>query len=99
WLAGVVRGDLGASIEYGQPVTSLIAERLAAPPLLRGAALLINFTLGLWLGAVQAVRQGTPVDRWLTAASLAGYGTPSFWLGLVLAGLGAGRGGRLPAGG
>jgi peptide/nickel transport system permease protein len=99
WLAGVARGDLGTSIEYGRSVTSLIAERLPASLLLGGTALLINFTLGLWLGAVQAVRHGTPVDRWLTAASLAGYATPSFWLGLVLAGLVAVRWGLLPAGG
>jgi peptide/nickel transport system permease protein len=99
WLTGVVRGDLGTSIEYGRPITSLIAERLPATLLLGGTALLINFTLGLWLGAVQAVRRGTPVDRWLTAASLAGYAMPSFWLGLMLAGLVAVRWRLLPAGG
>ena len=33
----------------------------------------------------QAVRRGSREDRWLTALSLAGYATPSFWLGLVLA--------------
>ena len=53
--------------------------------LLGGAALLLNFTLGLWLGVRQAVRRGSREDRALTALSLAGYATPSFWLGLVLA--------------
>jgi peptide/nickel transport system permease protein len=85
FLGGLIRGDLGVSIEYGRPVTSLLAERLPATLLLGGSVLLLNFTVGLWLGVRQAVRRGRREDRWLTTVSLAGYATPSFWLGLVLA--------------
>jgi peptide/nickel transport system permease protein len=85
FLGGLARGDLGTSIEYARPVTTLLAERLPATILLGGSALLLNFTLGLWLGVRQAVRRGKREDRWLTTASLAGYAMPSFWLGLVLA--------------
>jgi peptide/nickel transport system permease protein len=85
FLAGVVRGDLGVSIEYGRPVTALLAERLPATLLLGGSVLLLNFTVGLWLGVRQAVGRGGREDRWLTTLSLAGYAMPSFWLGLVLA--------------
>lgn len=99
WVASVGRGDLGTSIEYGRPVTSLIAERLPATLLLGGTVLLVNFSLGLWLGALQAVRRGSALDRWLTATSLAGYALPSFWLGLVLAWLAAVRWHILPAAG
>ena len=58
FLKGVARGDLGSSIEYGRPVTSLLASRLPATLLLGGTVLLLNFTLGLWLGVRQAVRRG-----------------------------------------
>jgi peptide/nickel transport system permease protein len=85
FVGGLLRGDLGVSIEYGRPVTALIAERLPATLLLGGSVLLLNFTVGLWLGVRQAVRRGRREDRWLTTVSLAGYATPSFWLGLVLA--------------
>ena len=85
FLGGVARGDLGTSIEYGRPVSALIAERLPATLLLGGSVLVLNFTVGLWLGVRQAVRKGSTEDRWLTTLSLAGYATPSFWLGLVLA--------------
>jgi peptide/nickel transport system permease protein len=85
FLSGLIRGDLGVSIEYGRPVTSLLAERLPATLLLGGSVLVLNFTVGLWLGVRQAVRRGRREDRWLTTVSLAGYATPSFWLGLVLA--------------
>ena len=85
FLAGLARGDLGTSIEYGRPVTGLLMERLPATLLLGGTVLLLNFTIGLWLGVRQAVRKDGAEDRWLTTLSLAGYATPSFWLGLVLA--------------
>lgn len=85
FLSGLVDGDLGVSIEYGRPVVSLLTERLPATLLLGGSVLLLNFTVGLWLGVRQAVRHGRREDRWLTAISLAGYAMPSFWLGLVLA--------------
>src|SRR4051812_35049533 len=85
FLRGLVHGDLGVSIEYGRPVTALLAERLPATLLLGGSVLILNFTVGLWLGVRQAVRRNQREDRWLTAVSLLGYATPSFWLGLVLA--------------
>lgn len=85
FAAGLAHGDLGVSIEYGRPVTALLAERLPATLLLGGSVLLLNFTVGLWLGVRQAVRRGRAEDRWLTVLSLAGYAMPSFWLGLMLA--------------
>ena len=85
FATGLVHGDLGVSIEYGRPVTALLAERLPATLLLGGSVLLLNFTVGLWLGVRQAVHRNQREDRWLTTLSLIGYATPSFWLGLVLA--------------
>lgn len=85
FLAGAARGDLGWSIETGAPVTTLLRQRLPATLLLGGSVLLVNFTIGLWLGVLQAERRGRWVDRLLTVASLAAYATPSFWLGLMLA--------------
>jgi peptide/nickel transport system permease protein len=85
FLGGVARGDLGVSIEhYPERVTSLLAARLPATALLGGAVLLLNFSLGGWLGVRQAVRRGSRFDRWLTRLALAAYATPSFWLGMVL---------------
>jgi peptide/nickel transport system permease protein len=85
WAMALLHGDLGSSFSEHRPVTALIAERLPATLQLGGTVLLVNFTLGLWLGAVQAVRRGGWVDRWLTTLSLAGFAMPSFWLGLMLA--------------
>jgi peptide/nickel transport system permease protein len=85
FLGGVARGDLGVSIEhYPEKVSSLLASRAPATLLLGATVLLLNFTLGIWLGVAQAVRRGSRFDRWLTRLALAGYAMPSFWLGLVL---------------
>jgi peptide/nickel transport system permease protein len=85
FLSGVARGDLGTSIEYNRPVTAMLLERLPATMLLGATVILVNFTLGIWLGVRQAQRRGSREDRLLTTASLAGHAMPSFWLGLVLA--------------
>jgi peptide/nickel transport system permease protein len=85
FVSGLLRGDLGVSIEYSRPVTALLSERLPATLLLGGTVLLLNFTIGVWLGVRQAIKRGKRIDRWLTTLSLVGYATPSFWLGMVLA--------------
>ena len=84
FLQGAIRGDLSTSIQYGRPVTQMLRERLPATLLLGTAVLLVNFTVGLWLGVLQAERRGGWTDRLLTVTSLAAYATPSFWLGLML---------------
>lgn len=99
WAGALLHGNLGPSFSFHRPVTALIAERLPATLLLGGTVLVINFTLGLWLGALQAARRGTPIDRGLTTLSLAGFAMPSFWLALMLAWLVAIRWRLLPAAG
>ncbi|MFL5520421.1 MAG: ABC transporter permease [Gemmatimonadales bacterium] len=84
FLQGALRGDLGTSYQYGRPVGQLVRERLPATLLLGGTALLVTFTLGLWLGVVQARARGRAADHALTVASLAAHAMPAFWLGLML---------------
>lgn len=85
FLAGAARGDLGVSIEhFPDRVTTLLASRLPATLLLGGVVLLLNFTVGIWLGVRQAVRRGSRFDRWTGRLALAAYAMPGFWLGLVL---------------
>jgi len=88
FATAAVQGDFGVSIEYYPVrVADLVRSRLGASLLLGVAVLIVNLTLGVWLGVLQARRRGTGIDRWLTRISLAGYAAPSFWLGLVLVSL------------
>lgn len=88
FVGAALRGDLGTSIEY-RPLTvaDLIASRIGPSLLLGGAVLVVNLSLGVWLGVLQARRRGSWVDRWLTRLGLAGYAMPSFWLALMLVSL------------
>lgn len=99
FMSGAVRGDFGTSIQYGRPVRALVLERLPRTLLLGAAVLLINFTLGLWLGVQQALHRSRPLDRVLSTLSLTGYAMPSFWLGLMLVMIFAVRLHWLPAAG
>lgn len=99
FAGAAIQGDFGVSFQrYPDRVGPLIAARLPASLLLGGTVLLLNFTLGIWLGVRQAVRRGSRFDRWLTRLSLAAWAMPSFWLGLVLIAVFALRLGWLPAG-
>lgn len=83
WLSGVVRGDLGESLNYRRPVSGLIADRLrVSVPLALGAALvacIIAFPVGIFA----ALRRGSVWDPLLTSLSQLGAAIPSFWLGLI----------------
>ena len=63
-LASFLRGLVHEAISASRSSTAgrslaLLAERLPATLLLGGSVLLLNFTVGLWLGVRQAVRRRT----------------------------------------
>lgn len=99
WLAGVVRGDFGESINYQKPVGPLIADRLrVSVPLSVGAALLACL-IAIPLGIFAAMRRGSVWDPLVTSLSQLGAAVPSFWLGLLLILFFAVERKLLPAGG
>jgi peptide/nickel transport system permease protein len=84
YMSGIVQGDLGQSLFYQQPVSSLILERfpftlqLALMALL--IAVLIAFPLGIW----SSLRAGRLPDHFAMSVSLIGVSIPNFWLGPML---------------
>lgn len=99
WLEGVLRGDLGQSIRIQRPVLDLIAEKLPVTAELAGLALLVALAIGVPAGALAAVKQGSAVDRGVTALALCGLSLPNFWLGMLLILLFSVKLGVLPASG
>jgi peptide/nickel transport system permease protein len=83
WLAGIVQGDFGYSIEYQVPVGGLIYPRLINTLVLSVAASLIAWIVGILLGIFAAVRQGTWVDRIYSAFAMLALSTPRILLALV----------------
>jgi len=84
WAAAAVRGDLGRSFKTGDPVATLIADRLGPTLQLTGGALLFAVAVAVPLGVLAAVRRGTAWDTLGSAVSLFGVSFPSFWLGIML---------------
>jgi peptide/nickel transport system permease protein len=80
---GVIRGDLGTSIETRQAVWTRITERMPATLELGAAALLLSLVLGVPLGVMSAVYQGSKLDNIVRILAVVGNAIPIFWLGLM----------------
>ena len=85
FLRHAVTGDLGKSFRTGQPVTTMIFERIPATAELALAAMLVAIVIALPLGVVAAVWRGTAIDHSAMTFALAGVSIPNFWLGPLLA--------------
>jgi peptide/nickel transport system permease protein len=99
WVEGVVQGDLGESIRIKRPVLDLIEEKLPVTGELAVLALLISLSIGIPIGIVAAVKNGTAIDYGTTMAALWGLSIPNFWLGILLILLFSVQLGLLPASG
>jgi len=84
FAARLVRGDLGSSIAFRAPVTTVIRERLPATLVLAAVALALAVVSAVPLGVAAAVRKGSAVDRLARLVSLLGIAVPSFVLGPLL---------------
>ena len=87
------------SFRTGQPVLTIVAERLPVTAALLLGALALALLAGIPLGVVSAVRPYGRLDAWLTVAALGGLSMPSFWFALILMYVFAGLLRVLPASG
>lgn len=97
WIRGYLTFDLGDSFSYRQPVAGLIVEAAGHTFRLAGAALALEFLLGIAAGLAAASSRRRVIDRTVGGAAAVLYSVPSFWLGLVLVWLFSVRLGWLPA--
>jgi peptide/nickel transport system permease protein len=84
WIAGVLQGDLGRSLRFGDPVATLISQRLPASAFLAFSALAIAVLLAIPLGVVAAMGQNTWKDFFTSLAAFTGISLPNFFWGMVL---------------
>ncbi len=99
FLTRELRGDLGYSLYFNQPVIGLILERLPATLLLMSTQLVFALVAGVALGVAAARRPYSIVDNVSTGIALIGYSMPVFWSGLLLILLFSAVLGVLPSGG
>lgn len=84
WLGKAVMGDLGTSIATSRPVSAEIGRAISNTLVLAFFGSLIGFALGVAFGTVAGYRQGTWIDKVVTAVAVAGVSVPHYWLGMVL---------------
>lgn len=84
YVANLLRGDLGTSINTRKPVLDEIAARIPATLELAVTAMIIIIVLSIPLGVISALNRGKLIDRILMGGALLGFSMPSFWLGIML---------------
>jgi len=84
WIGGMVRGDLGTSLQDGRPVFSTLIRRLPATMQLVLASFIVSIGIGVPIGILSAVRQNTFADSFARIFALLGISMPNFWVGLLL---------------
>jgi len=84
YVAGVVQGDLGRSWQSGEAVLSVIGRRLTATLELTVFAVVLFTIIGLSTGIIAARFVDSPLDHLVRFLNIGLFGTPIFWLGLML---------------
>ncbi|MBW7884952.1 MAG: ABC transporter permease [Caldilineaceae bacterium] len=96
---GVLRGNLGTSLDTKQPVWKRIVERMPATVELGVTSLLLALLIGVPLGVLSAVRRGSLFDNLVRLFAVVFRAVPIFWMGLLLILLFSVLLGWLPTGG
>lgn len=84
YMKNIFKGDLGTSIRTRRPVLQEIIPRYGNSLLLASSAVVIMLVIGISMGIVSAVKQGTWIDYVSMVISLFGVSMPVFWFGLML---------------
>jgi len=84
YIAKLAVLDLGTSFLSREPVSRLLAKRLAPTAALVLGAMSIAILIGVPLGFVSAMRPGSMIDASSMLTAVSGISIPSFWFGLLL---------------
>lgn len=78
WLTHVLQGNLGTSLQSGQPASEMILQAAPATFSLTGLAILFAIMVGVPAGTIAGLNQGRWLDRLVTATATVGIAMPSF---------------------
>ncbi|MEZ5657016.1 MAG: ABC transporter permease [Burkholderiaceae bacterium] len=84
YMGRAVRGDLGQSYLYSQPVIDLILARVGPTLLLVMTSLVVAILIGTALGVFASRRPDSFASGTVTVFALVGYAMPVFWTGILL---------------
>jgi peptide/nickel transport system permease protein len=84
YLGNVLRGDLGQSYFFNQPVATLIGNRIGPTILLVLSAQILSILLGVFLGVIAARKPNGVLSGFVSVVATVGYAVPVFWTGIML---------------
>jgi microcin C transport system permease protein len=84
WVGKVLRGDLGISYRYNEPVWDVIRSRFPVSLFYGIVTLVITYAVSIPLGIVKAIRHRTLLDNASSVIIFAGYAVPGYVLGSLL---------------
>jgi ABC-type dipeptide/oligopeptide/nickel transport system permease component len=84
YLRRLVQGDLGRSIMTRRDVSLELSAPFVSTIKLSVASIVLATLVGVLLGTVAAVRQGSSWDHLASVVALLGISIPVFWLGLLM---------------
>ena len=84
WVTALAQGDLGTSWRTGNPVVTLILERLPVTIELTSLAVGFALMLGIPAGILSASRRDRAIDNVTRVGTLLGLSVPVFWQGTML---------------
>jgi len=84
FMANTVRGDLGTSIFFNQPVTRVLAGRAEPTIFLALFSLVFALVIAAPIGIYAAYRRGSFLDQAAISTAMLAASVPSFWTGLIV---------------
>jgi peptide/nickel transport system permease protein len=84
FLSGAVQGDFGNSLRQGQPVFSLVMERIPATLQLAVSAFIFSVVISIPVGVISATKRNSIYDNVAMGFALLGQSLPVFFLGVML---------------
>lgn len=84
WLGNLARFDLGRSIAYKQPVTTIIGERIGPTLVLSSTSLFLAYLLSIPIGLLATARHGRLDERVMSTGLYMLYSLPSYVAALFL---------------
>lgn len=84
WLRRMAHGDLGISVQTGEPVSKMIRDRIMVTLTLTFTAALVSLMVALPVGIISAYKQYTLLDYIFTIFATIGVAIPDFFAAIVL---------------
>jgi peptide/nickel transport system permease protein len=84
FMGRLLHGDLGTSLFYRVPTSSLIVSYLPATLMLLVYVVVLALLISVPLATLAATHKDGPLDQVVRAVPVVGLGMPAFWVGIML---------------